>query len=59
MSTILLFGAGKSTTSLIEYLEKTCEENNWKFFVCDADLSLAQSKTNQFNCAEAVSFDVT
>lgn len=59
MSTILLFGAGKSSTSLIDYLVKTCEENDWKLFVCDADLSLAQSKTNQFNCAEAVSFDVT
>ncbi|MDE3182123.1 MAG: saccharopine dehydrogenase NADP-binding domain-containing protein [Bacteroidota bacterium] len=59
MSTILLFGAGKSTTSLIDYLGKTCEENNWKIFVCDADISLAQSKTNQFSCAEAISFDVT
>jgi saccharopine dehydrogenase (NADP+, L-glutamate forming) len=59
MSTILLFGAGKSTTSLIDYLGKTCEENDWKFFVCDADLSLAQSKTNQFSCAEAISLDVT
>ncbi|HSN08420.1 MAG TPA: saccharopine dehydrogenase C-terminal domain-containing protein, partial [Hanamia sp.] len=59
MSTILLFGAGKSTTSLIDYLGKTCEENNWKIFVCDADLTFAQSKTNQFSCAEAISFDVT
>lgn len=59
MSTILIFGAGKSSTSLIEYLGKSCQENNWKLFVCDADLSLAQSKTNQFPSAKAVSFDVT
>jgi saccharopine dehydrogenase-like NADP-dependent oxidoreductase len=59
MSTILLFGAGKSSTSLIEYIGKNCQENNWKLYVCDADLSLAQSKTNQFPCAKSVSFDVT
>ncbi len=58
MSTILLFGAGKSATLLIDYLGKNCTENNRKLLVCDADLSLAQSKTNQFSCAEAISFDV-
>ena len=59
MSTILLFGAGKSATSLIEYLLRTCEDKNWKLIVCDANLSLAQSKINGFSGARAVSFDVT
>ena len=59
MKTILLFGAGKSATSLIDYLGKSCQEKNWKLIVCDADLSLAQSKTAPFSCANAVSFDVT
>lgn len=58
MSTILLFGAGKSATSLIDYLGNYCEKNNSRLLVCDADLSLARSKTNQYKCAEAISFDV-
>jgi saccharopine dehydrogenase (NADP+, L-glutamate forming) len=59
MRTISIFGAGKSATSLIDYLGKICEEKNWKLYVSDADLSLAQAKTNQFTSAEAVSFDVS
>ncbi|MGN6531127.1 MAG: saccharopine dehydrogenase C-terminal domain-containing protein [Ginsengibacter sp.] len=59
MKTILLFGAGKSATSLIEYLGKTCNENDWKLFICDANLFLAQSKTKNFRSAEAISFDVS
>ncbi|MEO8854211.1 MAG: saccharopine dehydrogenase NADP-binding domain-containing protein, partial [Ginsengibacter sp.] len=59
MKTILLFGAGKSATCLIEYLGKCCEKKDWKLTVCDADLSLAQSKTKQFSSTEAVSFDVS
>lgn len=59
MKTILLFGAGKSATCLIDYLGKCCDENNWKFFVCDSNLSLAQSKTKRFYSAEAISFDVS
>lgn len=59
MRAISLFGAGKSATSLIGYLGKICDENKWKLYVSDADLSLVQSKTNQFPSAEAVSFDVS
>jgi len=59
MKTILLFGAGKSATCLIDYLGKCSDENNWKFFVCDSNLSLAQSKTKNFSSAEAISFDVS
>jgi saccharopine dehydrogenase (NADP+, L-glutamate forming) len=59
MKKILLFGAGKSATSLIDYLGKCCEEKNWKLFVCDADLLLAQSKIKKFSSAEAFSFDIS
>jgi saccharopine dehydrogenase (NADP+, L-glutamate forming) len=57
MTTILLFGAGKSATCLIDYLGKCCDENKWKLLVCDADLSLAESKTKNFSSAEAISFN--
>jgi saccharopine dehydrogenase (NADP+, L-glutamate forming) len=59
MTTILLFGAGKSATCLIDYLGKCSDEKKWRLIVCDSNLSLAQSKTKNFSSAEAVSFDVS
>ena len=54
-----MFGAGKSATILIDFLGKSCEKKNWKLQICDADFSLAQSKSSPFSCAEAFSFDIT
>lgn len=59
MKTILLFGAGKSATSLIDYLGQICEENEWKLLVCDSNLALTESKIKNFLSAEAISFDVS
>jgi saccharopine dehydrogenase-like NADP-dependent oxidoreductase len=59
MKKILVFGAGKSATCLIDYLCSSCEENNWMLLVCDADLQLAQSKINQCKNGKAVSIDVS
>ena len=59
MKSILVFGAGKSATCLIEYLCNTCDEKNWRLVVCDADISLAQSKINYCKNAIAVSIDAT
>jgi saccharopine dehydrogenase (NADP+, L-glutamate forming) len=58
LKTILLFGAGRSATVLIDYLLKEAEDENWKIFIVDADLNLAKSKTNDSYYAEAVSFDI-
>ena len=58
MKTILLFGAGKSATVLIEYLLKNAVEENWKVVVVDADLKLVQSKIGGSNRATAVAFDI-
>ena len=44
---ILLIGAGKSTTFLIQYLKKKAVENSWFIYVSDANEALAQSKWNQ------------
>ena len=41
---ILLIGAGKSATVLIEYLKKKCLEHDWHLTVADNDLKLAQNK---------------
>ena len=59
MKTILLFGAGKSATSLIEYLGKCSDENEWKFIVCDSNPALAESKIKTFKNAVAKSVNVS
>ena len=58
MKTILLFGAGKSATVLIDYLLENSVNENWELIVVDADLKLAQSKVNHSQRALAVSFDI-
>jgi saccharopine dehydrogenase-like NADP-dependent oxidoreductase len=58
MKTVLLFGAGKSATVLIDYLLDTAITENWKIIVVDADLKLAQSKIGTSQKATAVSFDI-
>ncbi len=59
MNSILIFGAGKSATSLIEYLCKVCDENDWELAVCDANVQLAQSKIHGSRKAKAISIDVS
>ncbi|MEX6686887.1 saccharopine dehydrogenase C-terminal domain-containing protein [Danxiaibacter flavus] len=45
MKQILLFGAGKSSSVLIEYLKKITSENQWTAIVADNNLYAAQEKT--------------
>lgn len=59
MKTILLFGAGKSATVLIDYLLENAITGNWKVLVVDADLRLAQSKVGNSQKATALSFDIS
>jgi saccharopine dehydrogenase-like NADP-dependent oxidoreductase len=58
MKRILLFGAGKSATCLIDYLIGEVKKNNWFLTVCDADLDLASAKTGSADNTEAVSINV-
>lgn len=59
MKTILLLGAGKSATVLIDYLIETVKENKWKFIVADANKEQVLAKTGNSPFAEAVALDVT
>ena len=59
MKQILLFGAGKSATVLIEYLLENSEKENWQLIVVDADLSTAQKKVGSSAFGKAVSFDIS
>ena len=59
MKKILLIGAGKSATYLIDYLIKEAAKNNWQLIVCDADLAVAKLKVGNAENAKAVSINVT
>jgi saccharopine dehydrogenase-like NADP-dependent oxidoreductase len=59
MKQVLLFGAGKSATVLIEYLLENAEGENWRLIVVDADLSTAQKKIGNSSFGKAVSFDIS
>jgi saccharopine dehydrogenase-like NADP-dependent oxidoreductase len=58
MKTILLFGAGKSATVLIDYLLENADKENWRLTLVDADLQLAQSKIGDSPHGIALSFDI-
>ncbi|HSU27021.1 MAG TPA: saccharopine dehydrogenase C-terminal domain-containing protein [Chitinophagaceae bacterium] len=59
MKTILVFGAGKSATVLIDYLLENAIPGNWKTELVDANLELAQSKIGNSQRATAFSFDIS
>ena len=58
MKNILLFGAGKSASVLIDYLLTNAAQENWKLTLVDANLQAAQSKIGTSPYGEAVSFDI-
>ncbi|HEY4109723.1 saccharopine dehydrogenase C-terminal domain-containing protein [Puia sp.] len=58
MQQILLFGAGKSATSLIRYLVGVTAARNWRLVVADSDLALASSKIGSAPHARAVATNV-
>lgn len=59
MKHLLLFGAGKSATVLIDYLLSNARSENWKLLIVDADLQLALDKLKGSPHGNAVSFDIS
>ena len=57
MRSILLFGAGKSATVLIDYLVENGPANDWKLTVADTDLETAKKKLRNSGRDNAVSFN--
>jgi saccharopine dehydrogenase (NADP+, L-glutamate forming) len=55
---ILLFGAGKSATVLIDYLKKKSTENNWLLIVADNNLEIVQSKLGNHPNTLAVQINI-
>lgn len=58
MKKVLLFGAGKSATTLIHVLSDYCQKHGHELIVCDQDLQLAESKITGYRNTKAVNFDV-
>jgi saccharopine dehydrogenase (NADP+, L-glutamate forming) len=59
LKTILLFGAGKSATVLINYLLAESATNHWQIIVADADKNLIEAKTKNAPNTEAAVVDIT
>jgi saccharopine dehydrogenase (NAD+, L-glutamate forming) len=55
---ILVIGAGRSTTSLINYLLSKSESENLKIKIADVSLETAQEKLNNHKNGCAIEFDV-
>ena len=58
MNKILVIGAGRTSITLISYLVKKAEEQNWQITVADQSLKLAQEKAGKHLKTRAISFDV-
>ena len=58
MHSVLLIGAGKSATSLIDYLLKICQIESWKLTVADASLDMAKKKIGQHKSGIAIQLDI-
>lgn len=57
MKTILVLGAGLSSSSLIRYLLSNAATFNWKIQVVDQDIEQVKKRINGHPQAEALSFD--
>ncbi len=58
MKTILLFGAGKSASVLIDYLITEAPLNDWNITIADSNLTLILSKTGNNSFTNAVKIDI-
>jgi saccharopine dehydrogenase (NADP+, L-glutamate forming) len=58
MKQILLFGAGKSATVLIDYLKQVAVANHWQVLVADQDLALAAEKTGGHELVKPVGISI-
>jgi len=58
MKHILLFGAGKSATVLIDYLKQTATDKNWRVTIADINLAAVQSKVGEHALVKAVGVSI-
>ncbi|MDT8411236.1 MAG: saccharopine dehydrogenase C-terminal domain-containing protein [Vicingaceae bacterium] len=58
MRKILIIGAGRSTSSLIQYLLFNAENENWFVTIADQSKEMAMKAANNHDKAKAIAFDV-
>jgi len=58
MENILILGAGRSSSSLINYLLEQAGDQNWNIVVADISKELALQKIKGYKQAEAIGFDI-
>ncbi|GGA78630.1 saccharopine dehydrogenase [Flavobacterium palustre] len=58
MREILIIGAGRSASSLIQYLLDQSESEQLQLVIADLSLELAQKKTNNYPNATAIALDI-
>ena len=55
---ILILGAGKSATVLIQYLQQQAVKNDWYIILADGDIQVAEKKWNYAQNGHAIGFDI-
>ncbi len=58
MKNILLIGAGRSTKSLVAYLSRFANQQDWTITICDRDLKLAKKRASLHERLQAISVDI-
>ena len=58
MKQLLLFGAGKSATVLIDYLKQTATQKQWQVTVADLNLAAVQAKVGDHDRVKAVGVSI-
>jgi saccharopine dehydrogenase-like NADP-dependent oxidoreductase len=58
MKKVLILGAGRSASSLIQYLLKAAEQHNYEITVADASVELVNQKTQNHKCARPIALDI-
>ena len=59
MSTILIAGAGKSSSSLIHYILSHAQQHKWNVVIADGDANAIREKINGSPHARAAAIDIT
>lgn len=58
MKNILVIGAGRTSTSLIDYLVNKANEKDWFITIADQSFELAESKAKKHPRTKAIQFDI-
>lgn len=58
MKRILVIGAGRSSSYLIDYLIKAASQNKWEVCVADISAEASLSRTQGRPCSSAIAFDI-